>query len=159
MMWVQVVIDAESPHDLADWWAATLAWEVEPQDESFIRSMIEQGYATEADTVTHNGALVWATATAVRPPADATEETAGTTETRPASAHSRPRLLFQQVPEPKVSKNRLHLDLRPSPEADLAAVHADLLARGAREVGEGQQGPHRWVTYADPEGNEFCIDR
>ena len=64
---LQVVIDCADPHVLADWWAETIGWEVEPQDESFIRQMIERGFATEADTVTHNGSLVWATATAVRP--------------------------------------------------------------------------------------------
>ncbi len=28
---------------------------------------------------------------------------------------------------------------------------------GARELWRGAQGPHRWVTMADPEGNEFCV--
>ncbi len=56
---VQVTIDSADPHDLAHWWAATLRWEVEPQDEGFIRSMIEQGHATDADTRTYRGALVW----------------------------------------------------------------------------------------------------
>jgi hypothetical protein len=23
----------------------------------------------------------------------------------------------------------------------------------------GEQGPHNWVTMADPEGNEFCVSR
>jgi len=65
---VQVVIDCESPHVLADWWAATLGWAVEPQDESFIRSMIAQGHASDAETTTHNGALVWAAGAAVCAP-------------------------------------------------------------------------------------------
>ena len=55
-------------------------------------------------------------------------------------------------------KNRIHLDLRLAPDEDLAALHARLAERGATEVGGGQQGPHRWITYADPEGNEFCVD-
>jgi hypothetical protein len=33
---------------------------------------------------------------------------------------------------------------------------ADLTARGAKVPHNGQQGPHTWVTLADPEGNEFC---
>ena len=41
---LQVVIDCVSPHELAESWADTLAWEVEPQDEAFIRSMIEKGF-------------------------------------------------------------------------------------------------------------------
>ena len=56
---VQVVVDCDDPHMLADWWAETLRWTVEPQDESFIRSMIDQGHATEAETRLHKGALVW----------------------------------------------------------------------------------------------------
>ncbi len=141
---IQVVIDCSAPHDLADWWAETLGWEVEPQDESFIRSMIEQGFASDDDTVLHNGALVWATATAVRP-----------IEPGPGQA----RLLFQQVPEAKSVKNRIHLDVRPGPPGtvDLDALRSELMSRGATEVGRGQQGAHEWVTLADPEGNEFCV--
>ncbi len=141
---LQVVVDCGSPHDLADWWAETLGWEVEPQDESFIRSMIEQGLATDADTTMHEGSLVWASATAVRP-----AESTGA---------GQPRLLFQQVPEAKTIKNRIHLDLRPPGSVDLAALHRRLVDRGAVEIGEGAQGPHRWIVYADPEGNEFCVD-
>jgi Glyoxalase-like domain len=28
---------------------------------------------------------------------------------------------------------------------------------GATVLYEGAQGPHRWTTMADPEGNEFCV--
>ena len=141
---VQIVIDARSPHPLADWWAETLGWDVEHQDENFIRSMIEQGFASEADTTTHNGSLVWAGAAAIGPPNQ--------------SGPGQPRILFQEVPEDKTVKNRIHLDLRPDRDEDLVALRTRLLERGATEVGGGQQGPHRWVTLADPEGNEFCLD-
>ena len=141
---VQVVIDSAAPHELADWWAETLGWQVEPQDETFIRSMIEQGFAVEADTTTHRGALVWAKGAAVIPDES---DTAG-----------RPRILFQQVPEAKTAKNRIHLDLRPPAGSDLATLHDTLRARGATEVGRGNEGPHHWITFSDPEGNEFCID-
>lgn len=141
---VQVVIDASSPHELGDWWAETLGWHVEPQDETFIRSMIEQGFASEADTVVHQGSLVWASATAVVSP--------------DADGAGHPRLLFQHVPEAKTVKNRIHLDLRPPTGTDLESFHAALRERGATEVGRGNQGPHHWITFADPEGNEFCID-
>ena len=141
---VQVVIDCASPHHLGDWWAATLNWEVEPQDEGFIRSMIEQGFATEAETTEHNGALVWAEATAIGP--------AG------GFGPSQARILFQRVPEDKTVKNRVHLDLRPGDsDEDLDAIRIRLVERGAVEIGRGQQGPHSWVTFADPEGNEFCV--
>ena len=143
---IQIVIDCAHPHPLADWWAETLGWSVEPQDESFIRSMIDKGFATEAETISHNGSLVWASATAVRPAGEA--------------ASGQPRILFQQVPEPKTAKNRIHVDLRHDRDSDfdLVAFRESLLERGATEVGGGQQGPHQWVTMADPEGNEFCVD-
>lgn len=138
---VQIAIDSEQPHDLADWWSQTLGWTVEPSDEAFIRSMIDQGYATDEQTMTHNGALVWTAGAAINPPA----ELAGA-----------PRILFQLVPEAKSVKNRVHLDLRPA-DAPTDVDHAALVARGARELHEASQGPHSWVTYADPEGNEFCL--
>ena len=56
---IQIAVDCRNPHELADWWAETLEWAVELQDESFIRSMIAQGFATEAETTTHHGKLVW----------------------------------------------------------------------------------------------------
>lgn len=136
----QVAIDCREPHVLADWWAEALRWEVEGQDEAFIRSMIEQGHASEDDTATHRGKLVWRTGAAIVPPA-------GTTA---------PRLLFQQVPEGKVGKNRVHLDLRTA-GGDVDAERRRLIDLGATELWSGQQGPHTWVTMADPEGNELCI--
>ena len=32
-----------------------------------------------------------------------------------------------------------------------------VVALGATRLWDGQQGPQRWVTMADPEGNEFCV--
>lgn len=139
---LQVVIDAKHAHSLADWWAETLQWEVEPQDEAFIRKMIAEGHATEANTETWNGALVWKGTVAIRP--------AG------GFGPGQPRILFQDVPETKTVKNRIHLDLRPT-EQDLDGLRARLEARGATPVGSGNQGPHTWIIYADPEGNEFCV--
>ena len=66
-----------------------------------------------------------------------------------------PDLLFLKVPEDKVVKNRLHLDLRPD---DQAAEVARLEALGARRVSIGQ-GEVSWVTMADPDGNEFDVLR
>ena len=135
----QVTLDCADPHTLADWWAETLGWEVEPSDEAFIRRMVSEGYATEADTTTHHGVLVWKEGAAIR--------------------HAgRPRVLFQLVPEKKTVKNRMHLDLRVGPD-DVDSVVRKLIARGATFLHEGRQGPHTWVTLADPEGNEFCVTR
>ncbi|WDZ86645.1 VOC family protein [Micromonospora cathayae] len=134
----QLTIDATAPHQLADWWAETLGWQVEPQDEEFIRRMVDQGHATEADTTTHRGALVWRSGAAIVHP------------------DSGQRVLFQSVPEGKTVKNRLHLDVRVGREAAGAEVER-LTARGATVLHQGRQGPFSWVTMADPEGNEFCV--
>jgi hypothetical protein len=139
----QVVIDAARPHILADWWAQALNWVVEVSDAEFIRRMISEGYATDDETMTHNGTLVWKTGAAIRHP-DGPER--GT----------RKRILFQLVPESKTVKNRLHLDIWVG-EANVEAEVERLTASGAPFAHRGQQGPHTWVTLADPEGNEFCV--
>jgi hypothetical protein len=64
-----------------------------------------------------------------------------------------PDLLFLKVPEAKVIKNRLHLDLRP---LDQDAEVGRLEALGARRVSVGQ-GEVSWVVMADPDGNEFDV--
>jgi len=136
---VQVTIDSSAPHDLADWWAEALGWRVEQQDEAFIRRMVETGAASEADTIRHDGALVWKVGAAITSPDP-----------------DRPRVLFQLVPEGKTVKNRLHFDVRVGADQREAEV-ARLLGRGATELWRGSQGPFEWVTLADPEGNEFCV--
>ena len=137
----QVAMDSTAPHELAQWWATALGWQVEPSDPDFIRQMIAEGHASDADTTTHRGVLVWKEGAAVFDP----DKRAGS-----------PRLFFQLVPETKSGKNRMHLDLRVSPDAPDAVVER-LIAAGAARVYEGRQGPHTWVTMADPEGNEFCV--
>jgi hypothetical protein len=136
---VQIAVDCAAPHVLADWWAEVLGWQVEQQDEGFIRRMIDEGRASEEDTARHKGALVWKVGAAIRSPEP-----------------DRPRMLFQVVPEPKTVKNRLHLDVRVGDEARESEV-ARLLAMGATELWRASQGPFAWVTLADPEGNEFCV--
>ena len=136
---IQVVIDSSSPHELADWWAEALGWQVETQDESFIQKMVDTGAASEEDTTRHRGALVWKIGAALNSPDP-----------------ERPRLLFQLVPEPKTVKNRLHLDVRVGAERREAEV-ARLLSLGATELWRGSQGPFEWATLADPQGNEFCV--
>ncbi len=141
---IQIVVDCTDPHVLADWWAETLGWAVEPQDEGFIRSMINQGFATESDTRLHHGKLVWRAGAAILP----AEELGAKPPPR--------RILFQLVPEPKTVKNRLHWDVNLA-GADNDAVRTALEARGATYLWSASQGPHSWHTMADPEGNEFCI--
>ncbi|SFO12150.1 hypothetical protein SAMN05660359_01548 [Geodermatophilus obscurus] len=136
---IQVTIDSTDPHTQADWWAEALGWQVEPQDEAFIRRMVDAGHATEADTTTHRGALVWALGAAITSPDP-----------------GRPRVLFQRVPEPRTGKNRLHLDVHVGAERREAEV-SRLVELGATELWRSAQGPLEWVTLADPEGNEFCV--
>ena len=64
-----------------------------------------------------------------------------------------PDLLFVRVPESKIVKNRVHLDLRPD---DQDAEVARLEALGARRIDIGQ-GDVPQIVMADPEGNEFCV--
>ncbi|WP_030333293.1 VOC family protein [Streptomyces sp. NRRL B-1381] len=69
-----------------------------------------------------------------------------------------PALYFNQVPEAKAGKNRIHLCLRPDtsrePEVErLLALGAALVSDRRNEDGSG------WAVLADPEGNEFCVLR
>ena len=69
-----------------------------------------------------------------------------------------PGLIFVPVPEGKAVKNRLHIDLAPSPDAGQEAEVRRLEALGARRVDIGQDSDRvSWVVMADPEGNEFCV--
>src|SRR3712207_834856 len=120
---VQIVVDSSSPHPLADWWAEALGWQVEPQDEAFIRRMVDSGAATEADTTTHRGALVWKVGAAI-------------TSREPG----RPRVLFQLVPEGKTVKNRLHLDVRVGADRAEAEVRSE-------ERRAGKECRSRWSPY------------
>jgi hypothetical protein len=78
-----------------------------------------------------------------------------------------PRLFFQRVPEGKVVKNRLHLDVRVGTglvgEERLAALEAEcarLVALGAVRVrllpADGDE--ESCLVMQDIEGNEFCLD-
>jgi hypothetical protein len=67
-----------------------------------------------------------------------------------------PDIIFLLVPEVRVTKNRLHLDLRPS---DQIAEVQRLIDLGATHVDVGQSSDVTWVVLADPEGNEFCVLR
>jgi predicted enzyme related to lactoylglutathione lyase len=69
-----------------------------------------------------------------------------------------PVLFFNQVPEPKTVKNRLHLCLRPETTREEEVER--LTDLGATHVAD-HRGPEGtgWVVLADPEGNEFCVLR
>ncbi len=63
-----------------------------------------------------------------------------------------PAMWFVRVPEPKVAKNRLHLDLRAP--GSVAEEVARLVALGATVLRDGAD----LVMMQDPEGNEFCVE-
>ena len=67
---------------------------------------------------------------------------------------STPTLAIQHVDDPTSGKNRIHLDLVTE---DLDATRDELLAAGATLVAERGDESFRWVTLADPQGNQLCI--
>lgn len=68
-------------------------------------------------------------------------------------------LLFVTVPERKTLKNRIHVDLQPQDRTRDEEVER-LLALGATLIGDRRTPDGRgWAVLADPEGNEFCVER
>jgi catechol 2,3-dioxygenase-like lactoylglutathione lyase family enzyme len=66
-----------------------------------------------------------------------------------------PNLLFIHVPEAKAAKNRCHVDL--NADAPLDEVRARLEGHGATYVHRKDEFGIAWMTFQDPEGNEFCV--
>jgi catechol 2,3-dioxygenase-like lactoylglutathione lyase family enzyme len=65
-------------------------------------------------------------------------------------------LVFGANDDPKVSKNRVHIDLNSRSDSEQREIVERLLAHGAEPADIGQTDV-RWVVLADPEGNEFCV--
>ncbi len=140
---VQVVIDCGDPARLSAFWAEALHYRVQDPPE---------GHATWEEFLEAQGVpeSEWNSASAVVDP-----DGAG------------PRVYFQRVPETKVVKNRVHLDLNVggghAAELDERRRRVDaeverLLALGATifRPGSVENGEY-WVVMQDPEGNEFCV--
>ncbi len=74
-------------------------------------------------------------------------------------AEGQPTMLFIRVPDGKVVKNRVHLDLQPRDRTRDEEVDR-LIGLGAKRF-EDHRRPDGtgWVTLTDPEGNEFCVER
>lgn len=70
------------------------------------------------------------------------------------SSDDAPIISFQQVEEPKTTKNRLHLDVR---VANLERATEQIALIGGRLVQMCSEDPFEWHVMADPEDNEFCI--
>jgi hypothetical protein len=120
-----VVFDCQHPASLARFWASALdGYDVAPYDEAELARLREQGIDNPEDDVT---VLV----------------------EQPGAS---PRLWFQRVPETKLVKNRLHLDL----QCDDASAELIRLERiGAQVVLD--RTADRLIVLSDPEGNEFCL--
>ncbi|MHB1007160.1 MAG: VOC family protein [Chloroflexota bacterium] len=139
---VQVVIDCHDPATLAPFWAEALGYQLDPPPA---------GFANWQDWLRDRGVPPeeWNAASAVSDP-----EGAG------------PRVYFQRVPEDKVVKNRVHLDInvgggRTAPLAErrqrVDAEAQRLTALGARVFRAFEEQGEYWVTLLDPEGNEFDL--
>ena len=140
-MALQITLDCSDPHAQAQFWAVALDYEVDDHHE-MIGGLIESGQveADSEDVTTVDGRRRWRDYASITP-ADSSDSN---------------RMLFQRVPEGKVAKNRMHLDLHPG-DGERDKKVATLVDLGARKLWDGQLGPMSWVTLADPEGNEFCV--
>lgn len=137
---IQVVFDASRPVQLARFWAEVLGYVEQPPPDGF------ESWAAFLDSVG------W--------PADDRDSRAALVDPQGV----RPRLFFQQVPEPKTAKNRVHLDVDAAPgatgEQRRTAVRRradELVTLGATRLGEAEELGSFWIVLRDPEGNEFCL--
>ncbi|MFI6642757.1 VOC family protein [Streptomyces sp. NPDC050504] len=143
----KLVIDSTYAPALADFWAAALEYEVE-DPSALVEQLLAAGHIGEEAVLEHGGRKTFRGYAAIRHPEDPFDATSGVGRGR--------RVLFQDVPEGKAGKNRLHIDVHGEP-GGLAALVARLEALGATRVQEFDKGPAgHWWTLRDPEGNEFC---
>jgi hypothetical protein len=143
----KLVIDSADAPVIADFWAAALEYEVE-DPSALVEQLLAAGHIGAEAVVEHRGRRTFRGLAAIRHPDDPFDPTSGIGQGR--------RLLFQDVPEGKSGKNRLHIDIHSEP-GGLDKLVARLEELGATRVREVDQGPagHWWVMQ-DPEGNEFC---
>jgi hypothetical protein len=138
---VQVVIDCADPQRLARFWGLALGYQEQPPPGGF--DSWED--ALRAWDVPHEQ---WNSRSAVIDP-----DGVG------------PRLFFQQVPEGKVAKNRVHLDINAAAgitdgDERMRTIRDEvgrLTEAGASTVHEMEERGEFWVVMQDPEGNEFCV--
>ncbi|GCD89346.1 VOC family protein [Nocardioides sp. LS1] len=141
---VQITFDAHDPGAQAEFWAVALHYVLQPPPDGFD---------------TWDAALdAWGVPPEARNDRSAIVDPDG----------ARPRVFFQKVPEGKVAKNKLHLDVRAAagvpPEGRMAALEeacGQLLALGASRLQRFEPGEELgsgFIVMQDPEGNEFCLD-
>ena len=149
---MQLTYDAHDPRRLGLFWLAALDYAVDPPPGGAIGDPIETADAW-LDFLTKAGVPQ-----ALHNSAFGIVDPAG----------RGPRIFFQQVPEDKVAKNRVHLDVRAAPglagDARMSALEAEcerVVALGAvrRKRFEPDGGMSAgFIVMTDPEGNEFCLD-
>ena len=133
---IDLTFDCADPPRLAAFWKLTLGYEDEPPPAPFTtREEWLQQYGDPGD---HADDGAWL------------HDPAGTG----------PRLVLLRVPEPKVAKNRLHMDVRVAGTGSVGEQWA-IITETARLTAAGatalQEYPGHHVVMADPEGNEFCV--
>ncbi|MFC9253606.1 VOC family protein [Amycolatopsis thailandensis] len=69
-------------------------------------------------------------------------------------AEAGPVFAFQRVPEPRTTKNRVHMDFQTE---DRQKEVERLTALGAKKLDEHEMPGIAWTVLADPAGNEFCV--
>lgn len=99
-------------------------------------------------------AVFWSRALGRAVDDDASEHFASIGMATSSTDHQQPALLFQQVPEAKVGKNRTHVDLHGD---DREAEVNRLVRLGATRLTDKDEWGTRWTVMQDPEGNEFCV--
>ena len=140
---VQITFDCADPDALARFWVEVLGYDMQPPPEGF------DSWAAALDA--------WGVPEDQRNVRSALIDPDG----------SRARIFFQKVPEGKIAKNRVHLDVRSAPgqEGDerMATLEAEavrLVVLGAIRIERFSPGPMEagFIVMQDPEGNEFCLD-
>ncbi|MVT25482.1 VOC family protein [Nesterenkonia alkaliphila] len=149
---VQITFDAQDPRALSAFWAEVLGY-LHPAPPGVELPPGEDGQAAWDSFLEENGVPE-----EQRNSASALEDPEG----------KGPRLFFQQVPEGKTAKNRVHLDVRTAPELTgeerMAALEQEcerLVALEAHRVERHDPAPPMsigFIVMKDPEGNEFCLD-
>jgi catechol 2,3-dioxygenase-like lactoylglutathione lyase family enzyme len=137
-MRTQVTFDCADPHAQAAFWAQVLGCLVEDHS-AFVEQLIADGRMPADDRIIVEGRSAFRDVAACYDP-----------------ERVEPRLFFQRVPEGKIAKNRVHLDIHVAPEQKVAEVER-LVGLGAQLIQtHSDHGPMTYVMR-DPEGNEFCL--
>ena len=149
---IQVTFDAHDPRTLSTFWRDALGY-VHPSPPGVDLAAGTDPLAAWDDFLERLGV-----------PADQRNTSSAIED---AEGHG-PRLFFQQVPEDKVAKNRVHLDIRAATglqgDDRMAALETEcdrLIKLGASRLRRFEpEAPLSlgFIVMADPEGNEFCLD-